>query len=55
VKYLYKFNDKLYCNRCKKMIDKYLETIVVDGQVMCIYCDNWITTEFDAFGIREEE
>lgn len=53
--YLYEFNDFLYCNRCKRMINKYAETIVVDEQVMCMFCDNWITTEYDAFGRIGEE
>jgi hypothetical protein len=42
--------DKLSCNRCIKDIDKFTETLLIEGEVHCIFCDNWLCGEYDAFG-----
>ena len=41
---------KLCCNRCNKDVHKHHETIVKEEEVYCIYCDNWLCGEYDAFG-----
>lgn len=53
--YLYKNINIIYCNKCNKDLNKYIDLLAFDDQLHCMYCENWITTLFDAFGIREEE
>ena len=53
--YLYENIDDLFCNKCNRNINKYTEMLNIESQMYCIYCDNWITPFYDAFGIKELE
>ena len=47
----YHLNEKkLWCNRCNRWVDKYTETLVMDDEVSCLICDNWLAGEWDCFG-----
>ncbi len=41
---------ELYCNKCNKNVSKHNETLVMDDNVYCIFCDNWLCGKYDAFG-----
>lgn len=51
----YEYQDFLFCNKCDHNIDKFAETLVIEGNVYCIFCDNWICGEEDAFGSPDQE
>jgi hypothetical protein len=40
----------LFCNRCNRWVDKYRQTLVIDGEVHCLKDLNWLCGEYDAFG-----
>lgn len=44
---------ELFCNRCEKYVNKWTGTIIVDGQVVCLCCGNWLCGEYDAFGVLD--
>ena len=44
----------LFCNRCLRYMDKFTETLVLDDEVYCLFCDNWLCGKFDAFGDLSE-
>ena len=51
----YHLNEKkLWCNRCLRYIDKFSETLVLDNEVYCLICDNWLCGSYDAFGDLSE-
>jgi hypothetical protein len=42
--------QKLFCNRCNRWRDKFTETLVLEDEVHCLICDNWLCGIYDAFG-----
>ena len=43
--------NELFCNRCEKYLNKHSETLVLNDEVHCIYCENWLCGLYDGFGI----
>lgn len=41
---------KLWCNKCENWIDKKYQTYVMDNDVHCLQCSNWLCGYKDAFG-----
>ena len=39
---------RLFCNRCNRHVDKFSETLVIDGEVHCLSDWNWLCGEYDA-------
>ena len=50
VKGLWEDNAKIYCNVCNKSVDKFVETLVVEDNVFCLHCNNWLCGVIDAWG-----
>lgn len=46
---------ELFCNRCNKYVNKFIETTIIDNEVYCLHCDNWLSGEEDCFGCIGEE
>jgi hypothetical protein len=45
-------DEHLYCNRCQKYIDKFSDTILIDNEIHCLYCENWLCGFNDCFGVQ---
>lgn len=49
-KYIHIDKLELFCNRCLKYINKYTHTYLLDNDLHCLNCHNWLCGEKDAFG-----
>ena len=47
---LWEESKTLWCNKCRKQIDKHNETLEIENNIHCIHCNNWICGFTDAFG-----
>ena len=55
---LYEEKIWIYCNRCNKLVHKWLETFPVydlNDDVHCIFCFNWLGGFFDIYGHNPKE
>lgn len=46
--------EEIFCNRCSRYMDKLTETMVLEDEVYCLTCNNWLCGFFDAFGDVEK-
>lgn len=47
---LHEDKDTLFCNVCSVDVDKWIGTQVINEEVYCLRCNNWLCGEFDCFG-----
>jgi len=43
--------NELFCNRCNKYVDKHCGTILIEEELHCLECYNWLCGQWDAFGV----
>ncbi len=54
---LHEDSRTIYCNKCLRHRDKWLETMVMEDcnhDVFCLICFNWLCGYFDAFGSQPD-
>jgi hypothetical protein len=42
--------DELFCNQCQRYVSKHDGTFLLDEEVHCLACENWLCGFYDAFG-----